>query len=567
MADRLQMIAELIDKNVGANAKKIEKAFADLGRAHARDLPAAFKKYQSAVIRQEKELEQFTKRSVVIRREIEAFKGIVARTTPMVFELTKSVGSFTLGSGAAVGAIAAVGAAIYEAAKVAAEFSESMRQIKFGSAETGLGQLQIKQLVQALAEFGLDAGEASQGFHGLKAAISEITARPGIFKQKLSHLGEEIFNYANPIIEEAKTEGTTTAKVYAEIRKQLDRISADHPDDPALAHDLRRRLVQGMGLSPKFALAGEAAMQEKLEVIKKLGTTSEEMAASVEASRRFNELMDDVGVGLDKWLRNLGTGITKVLLFVNETMDRIGLDKTRALGMLLAPFTGGISAGASSLFDAWVRSHPGLTPFAGGGLVTKPTLALVGEAGPEYITRPGRTGRLVTEPTVTTLGANGPEKIVPATSLLTDLGQSRESMSARASSAVGLEHTTPAAYERSKQAQWAEYKQFMGHMGGLMPHADWAKFERGARPSTNIEDFRRGHPATDEDTASGHRTFNAPQDRANIDGALRNQSAINSSGQLDVHVPGTPRHTCERGGRRYFRKNKREAQYSDGASR
>ena len=62
----------------------------------------------------------------------------------MVFELTKSVGSFTLGSGAAVGAIAAVGAAIYEAGKAAAEFSESMRRIKFGSAETGFGQLQIK---------------------------------------------------------------------------------------------------------------------------------------------------------------------------------------------------------------------------------------------------------------------------------------------------------------------------------------------------------------------------------------------------------------------------------------
>ena len=44
-ADRLQLIAELIDKNVGANAKRIEKAFSDLGKAKAaRDLPTSFQK-------------------------------------------------------------------------------------------------------------------------------------------------------------------------------------------------------------------------------------------------------------------------------------------------------------------------------------------------------------------------------------------------------------------------------------------------------------------------------------------------------------------------------------------
>ena len=192
MADRLQMIAELIDKNVGANAKKMEKAFADLGKAHARDLPAAFKKYQSAVTRQEKELEQFTKRSASVRREMEAFKQIACKTFPIVGELTKSIGAFSLGTGAMVGAIGAAGAALYEAGRSAIEFAEAMKKIKFGSEESGLGRLQIKQLVQALGEFDISADEVASGFIGLRRAMTDMTRHTDIFKDKVAALGGDV---------------------------------------------------------------------------------------------------------------------------------------------------------------------------------------------------------------------------------------------------------------------------------------------------------------------------------------------------------------------------------------
>ena len=121
------------------------------------------------------------------------------------------------------------------------------------------------------------------------------------------------------------------------------------------------------------------------------------------------------------------------------------------------------------------------------------------------------------------------------------------------------ERNAAKAYARSVQAQSDEYIKFMGGMGHLMAHANWANFERGARSSTNIEDFRG---RADEDTASGHRSFNAPQDRANVDGALRNQPAINSTGQLDVSVRAPRAHACKGGGRRYLRENKCAAEYS-----
>ena len=386
-ADRLQMIAELIDKNVGANAKKIEKAFADLGKAHARDLPAAFKKYQTAVTGQEKALEQFTKRSVTVRREMEAFKQIAGKTFPMVTELTKSVGAFTLGTGAMVGAIGAVGLALYEAGRSAIEFAEAMKKIRFGSEETGLGRLQIKQLVQALGEFDISADEVASGFRGLRRARTDMTRHSDIFKDKIAALGGDVFKYANPVIEIAKA-GGTTAQVYAEIIKQLDRISADQPDK-GKAMDLRSRFVEQFGLSPKFARAGDAALREKMEIIKKLGTTGDEMHAAAEAADRLDKVLEEGRASLDKWLTLVGTTITEVLLYINKVMDKIrdtfNFSKLKQLGALLAPATGGTSVAASNLLEWYMSRHPDVPKFAEGGLVTKPTLAVIGEKEPEYI--------------------------------------------------------------------------------------------------------------------------------------------------------------------------------------
>ena len=84
---------------------------------------------------------------------------------------------------------------------------------------------------------------------------------------------------------------------------------------------------------------------------------------------------------------------------MDKIKDTLGASKLRQLGILAAPLTGGVSASVTALVDAWARSH-GLPTFAQGGLVTKPTLALIGEAGPEFVipARPTRRGGLVDRP-------------------------------------------------------------------------------------------------------------------------------------------------------------------------
>ena len=133
----------------------MEQAFKGLQNAAAKDLPAAFKKYQGAVNANEAALKNYGKRSESTRRELKAFQELVLRVSPTIGRLTDSLGSFATGSGAAVTAVGAMGAALLVAGKFAADFAVSMRGIKFGSAESGLGTLQIKQMQMVLKELGI----------------------------------------------------------------------------------------------------------------------------------------------------------------------------------------------------------------------------------------------------------------------------------------------------------------------------------------------------------------------------------------------------------------------------
>jgi len=107
--------------------------------------------------------------------------------------------------------------------------------------------------------------------------------------------------------------------------------------------------------------------------------------------------------GLVKFLEALGRWI------VNEAIPTV-LGWGRDLGAkMIGGIVDGIKAAASRVGDA-LKSIPGvsaagkfigaITPFADGGIVTGPTLGLVGEAGPEAVIPLDRLGRLGGGPTI-----------------------------------------------------------------------------------------------------------------------------------------------------------------------
>jgi hypothetical protein len=89
----------------------------------------------------------------------------------MIGRLTESIGAFTLGTGAAIGAVGAVGAAM--GGKSAADFAASMRALKFGSAESGLGLTQLRQMQLTLGEFNITQDESA-----VRAATRSAGAGP-----------------------------------------------------------------------------------------------------------------------------------------------------------------------------------------------------------------------------------------------------------------------------------------------------------------------------------------------------------------------------------------------------
>ena len=163
----------------------MEKAFADLNRAAAKDLPQAFRKYQNAISQNEKSLAAFGKRHEGVRRELRAVQEVILRVSPAVGRLTESIGAFSTGSGAAVGAAGAMGAALLSAGKFAADFAVKMREIKFGSEESGLGIVQLKQTQLALGELGLTAPEVTANMVRLVERMDDAARNVGEFMDSI----------------------------------------------------------------------------------------------------------------------------------------------------------------------------------------------------------------------------------------------------------------------------------------------------------------------------------------------------------------------------------------------
>ena len=315
--NRLQMIAELIDK-VSPTAKKMEQAFKGLQNAAAKDLPAAFKKYQTAVNANEVALKNYGKRHEGVRRELRAFQEIVLRVSPAIGRLTESLGSFATGSGAAVTAVGAMGAALFVAGKFASDFATSMRAIKFGSAESGLGTLQIKQMQMVLKELGVSEEQTTAAFISLQHTMVDASRNTGEF---LNSIGDPRFReYAQSIIQ-MSVDGRSTAEVFLKIADQIDEIKAKFPG--ATGVDIAGRYLESLHLPKELARTGGQDLRERLAVQERLGTTGAEMKEAQVQAELLRDKLFRGGIILDRWGVILKTDITNAFLKINDLLDKI----------------------------------------------------------------------------------------------------------------------------------------------------------------------------------------------------------------------------------------------------
>ena len=352
MADnRLQMIAELIDK-VSPTAKKMEQAFKGLQTAAAKDLPAAFKKYQNAVNANETALKNYGKRHEGVRRELRAFQETILRVSPTVGRLTESIGAFSTGSGAAVSAAGAMGAALIVAGKFAADFATKMRDIKFGSEESGLGTRELTQVTLALGELSITAPETAANLVQLKQDMDDATKNAGEFMDSIKESAFKEFGYQ--FVELAKS-GKDTFEVLDKLYDQLDEIKR-RAGGGSSGMEKAGRYLSELHLDPRMARYTAKEFRERLDYIRKHGSTEAEMREAEKQAKLFRDELFKGEVIIGRIGTVVKTEITQKFLFINDLLDRI-----------------------DAKYNAWIGG--GAPPSGGGGGPFAGTGALSGAAG------------------------------------------------------------------------------------------------------------------------------------------------------------------------------------------
>lgn len=156
-----------------------------------------------------------------------------------------------------------------------------------------------------------------------------------------------------------------------DILREQQSVQAENSMLSSEAADLRMRELQAeidleQGLVEAQALAN-AMFDEAISAVDTFGSSGIDALA-------------DIIVGFES-LKDIGDIVANV--FRGLVKDLIVASSKAAI---LTAITGGVGAvGGGKGFGSFFKSFLGLTPFASGGIVTGPTPALVGEAGPEAI--------------------------------------------------------------------------------------------------------------------------------------------------------------------------------------
>jgi len=178
---------------------------------------------------------------------------------------------------------------------------------------------------------------------------------------------------------------------YAKVAKELEKINQKELQSIANA-DLKA-LKNEILINQQDILAGKEAQAS--DVIRKL----QQQAAKelVESLSIAQASFLDLGEAGARALVDIATGFKKIEdigKIVSGIVRKVLSDLVAAAAkaaILTALFP--VGAGAAGGFKGLFRGFFGLTPFASGGIVTGPTPALVGEAGPEAIIPLDRLGQ------------------------------------------------------------------------------------------------------------------------------------------------------------------------------
>jgi hypothetical protein len=383
MADeKMRLTAELVDK-VSDPIKRMQRGLNDFAKS-GKDLQNVFKRYGTDVVTSTGSLQRHSKETGLMRREFVALQDSVKKVLPQFSDLTSKVGEFSLGAGTLVGTVAALGVGLYEAGKGAAEFSEKMKGLRFASRETGLTLTQLKQLELGAKAFGISGDRMTESMYGFADAMTRVHQQDAGFINSIRPAGR----YTQELLK-LGFEGKSTAEELEALFRAMDKIKKEHPG--STGEQLSRSLASMFGVAPELSRLSTEQFNKLMQDMKTLGVDPFNLKQASEDAVKFNaELMKTEAI-ISGYKDAIEASLLKPLTSALQLMNDI-LHPTHAapitdipgITMQTTPEPYPTSPSATSKPPSgW--SHMPQKKFGGGGIVTSPTNALIGESGPEAV--------------------------------------------------------------------------------------------------------------------------------------------------------------------------------------
>jgi hypothetical protein len=384
--DQMRMKAQLINE-VSGPVKAMQRDMQAFVKA-TKDLQAVFNKYGKENVLVGKGTKDNVKQMGLLRREFEGLKNIVHRVSPAFGEVSSEVGKLNLGAGALIGTMAAVGYAMYEGIKHTAEFADKMRQLKFAARETGLAAPQLKQLQLAAEQFGISGDQMTESMYGFADAMTRVHQQDAGFLNSIRPASK----YTQELVKMG-FEGKGTADELEALFRAMDKIKKEHPG--VVGQQLSRSLAGMFGVRPELSRLSLDEFKKLMADIKELGFDPFRLKQAEKDAAAFNTELNKTKIIMDAWgtaiEANLLKPMTMLIHDLNQLMsfkmpdqglqsifrERLGLEHT-IRGPSDVPDSAPVKSRAP-----WTAK--GLPKFAEGAVVTQPTIAQIGEKGPEAV--------------------------------------------------------------------------------------------------------------------------------------------------------------------------------------
>jgi hypothetical protein len=362
MPDKLEMIASLVDK-VSGPTDKMARGFGKLNQ-EGKKVNEGFLKWERSVRQAQTTYAKHDKAVISMHREFRALDSVIGKINPSFGELTRSVGAFGLGAGTLVGTLGAVGVAIYETTKKVSEFAEQMRDLKFGSRESGFSPGEISKWKLVGNEIGVAVEKVQSSLSGLSDVMGHIrTHDKGTLESLMPVAG-----FTQKLLAMGRA-GEHGAKALEEVLNISDKMKKSFGSEAeGIQH--AKHFLELVGVDPSFANATREERQKALATAEKFGPSNDMFKPVIKDAERLNEELGKTAAIFESWKVAIQGGllppVTELVKSLNNMMQ-------------------GQHGGLGKSYSDWVNSQVRPKPFALGGIVDKPTIGLLGESGPEAV--------------------------------------------------------------------------------------------------------------------------------------------------------------------------------------